>query len=129
MNWTTSTATSSSNFRLIIDSALDEYTKQTGIDLTQNLNPFAHKIQHSDSPEVVLELFQERANEFKEYRDRNRKLINALKPAVQLLHTFSNILGEVITPVSTTPIVVHPTVLITASLGPISSSKGNFRRN
>jgi hypothetical protein len=48
---------------------------------------------------------------------------------VQLLHTFSNILGEVITPVSTTPIVVQPTVLIIASLGPISSSKGNFRRN
>ena len=103
MSWTTSTATSSSNFRLIIDAALDEYTEQTGIDLTQNLNPFAHKIQHSDSPEVVLELFQERANEFKEYRNRNRKLINILKPVVQLLHGFSDILGEAITLVSNTP--------------------------
>jgi fungal STAND N-terminal Goodbye domain len=103
MNSTTSTTTSSSNFRLIIDAALDEYTKQTGIDLIRN--PFAHKIQHSDSPESVLELFQERAKEFKEYRDGNRKLIDVLKPAVQILHALSDTLSEAVTLVSSTTFI------------------------
>ena len=103
MNSTTSMTTSSSNFRLIIDAALDEYTKQTGIDLIRN--PFAHKIQHFDSPESVLELFQERAKEFKEYRDGNRKLIDVLKPAVQILHALSDTLSEAVTLVSSTTFI------------------------
>jgi fungal STAND N-terminal Goodbye domain len=103
MNQTTSTMTSPSNFRLIIDAALGEYTRQTGMDLI--LNPSAHIMQHSDSPESVLELFQERAKEFKEYRDGNRKLINVLKPTVQILHTFSGILGEAVPLVSSTTFI------------------------
>jgi fungal STAND N-terminal Goodbye domain len=97
---------SPSNFRLIIDAALDEYTKQTGTDLTQN--SFAHKFQHSDSPDHVLGLFQERAKEFKEYRDGNRELINFLKPAVEVLHALSGTLGEAISLVSC-PSIVPPT--------------------
>jgi fungal STAND N-terminal Goodbye domain len=93
-----STTTLLSNFRLIIDAALDEYTKQTGIDLAQN--PFARRIQQSDSPGHVMELFQEREKEFNEYRDRNRKLINLLKPAVQVLHALSGTLGEAVSLVS-----------------------------
>jgi fungal STAND N-terminal Goodbye domain len=84
--------TSSSNFQLIINAALSEYTNQTGIDLAQN--PFAHKFRHSDSPDAVINLFKERETEFKEYRDRNRKLINLLKPTVQVLHALSGTLGE-----------------------------------
>jgi fungal STAND N-terminal Goodbye domain len=106
MSATTST-TPLSNFRLIIDAALDEYTKQTGIDLTQN--PFAHNFQHSDSPDRILELFQERAKQFKEYRDGNRKLINFLKPAVEVLHALSGTLGEAVG-VSCTRLV-SPTLL------------------
>jgi fungal STAND N-terminal Goodbye domain len=94
MSATTSTTTSPSNFRLIIDAALDEYTKQTGMDLTQD--PFAYKLQHSDSPHRVVGLFQDRANQFKEYRDGNRKLINFLKPVVEVLHALSGTLGEAI---------------------------------
>jgi hypothetical protein len=92
-----------SGFPIIIDAALQEYTKQTGIDLTQN--PFALKIQHSDSPDGVLGLFQEREKEFKEYRDGNRKLINCLKPVVQVLHALSGVLGETISIVSLTSFI------------------------
>jgi uncharacterized membrane protein len=38
--------------------------------------------------------------QFHAYRDGNRKLINCLKPVVQLLHTVSGILGGVATLVS-----------------------------
>ena len=104
MSSTTSTTTSPSNFQVIIDTALIEYTKQTGIDLAQN--PFAHKLQHSDSPEVVLKLFQEREREFKEYRDRNRKWMSLLKPTVQVLHALSGTLGESISLVSCTSFIL-----------------------
>jgi hypothetical protein len=97
MSLTASTTTTSS-FPIIIGAALGEYTKQTGIDLTQN--PFALKIQHSDSPDGVIGLFQERENEFKEYRDGNRNMINCLKPVVQVLHALSGVLGGAISLVS-----------------------------
>ena len=84
------TTISSPNFQLVIK-ALADYAEQTGIDLTKN--PFADKLQRCDSAEDVSGLLQDRAKAFKEYRDGNRKLINCLKPVVQLLHTFSDTLG------------------------------------
>jgi hypothetical protein len=85
------TTASTSNFRLILD-ALDDYTKQTGIDLSKN--PFAESLQNCNSPDSVLQILQDRAEAFKDYRDGNRKLINCLKPVVQVLHTVSGVLGE-----------------------------------
>jgi hypothetical protein len=98
MNSTTYTTTSSSNFRLIIDAALDNHKEQTGIDLT--MNQLGDRLQHLDG---VLEIFQERENQFKDYRHRNRKLMNFIKPAVQVLHALSDTLGEAITVVSFHP--------------------------
>jgi fungal STAND N-terminal Goodbye domain len=90
-------SSSSSDFQLILD-ALDDYAKQTGIDLTKN--PFAKKIQHSNSPEAILELLKETEEKFKSHRDVNRKLINCLTPAVKVLHAFSGTLGSAVTLVS-----------------------------
>jgi fungal STAND N-terminal Goodbye domain len=104
MSSTTSTTTSPHSFQLILDAALDEYTKQTGVDLAQN--PFTHKLQHTDSSDGVLKLLQEREREFKEYRNRNRKLINMLKPTVQVLHALSGPLGESISLVSCTSFIL-----------------------
>ena len=87
-----STTISSSNFQLIIG-ALDDYLKQTGEDLQKNT--LADKLQSSDSPDCILELLQERATAFKDYREGNRNLIIWLSPVVQVVHTFSSILGEV----------------------------------
>jgi hypothetical protein len=103
MSSTISTTASPSNFRRIIDAALDNYKDQTGIDLT--VNPSADKIQLSDSPDDLVKLFKEREEEFKSYRDGNRKLINFLKPAVQVLHALSGTLGEAISLVSRTDLI------------------------
>ncbi|KAI0247651.1 hypothetical protein BJV78DRAFT_901283 [Lactifluus subvellereus] len=86
-----STTNPSSNFQLILN-ALAEYAKQTGIDVTKN--PFADKIESCNSVEAISGLLQDRAKTFKEYRDGNRMLINCLSPVVQVLHTFSGIIGE-----------------------------------
>ena len=83
----------------IID-ALADYTKVTGIDLSNN--PFTSAIERLNSPEAVLELLQEREKAFKEYRDGNQRFINCLRPAVNIIQAFSGILGEAVSLVSPT---------------------------
>ena len=85
-------SSSSSNFRYIFDTALSDYAKQTTIDLPTH--PFAQSLQNCDSPERILDLLADKAKQFQAYRDGNRKLIDYLKPVVRVLHTVSGILGE-----------------------------------
>jgi hypothetical protein len=107
-----------SNFQLITN-ALADHTKLTGIDLTKSL--FAEKIEHSNSPEAVLELLQEREKAFKEYRDVNRRLIGCLSPAVKVLYAISGIAGDVVGLVS---VKYHPVNLFNvASSGALLTSK------
>ena len=87
-----STANSSSNFQSILDAALSDYTEQTGIDLATH--PSAQTLQNCNSADAILDLLGDKANQFQAYRDGNRKLINCLKPVVQVLHAVSGILGE-----------------------------------
>ena len=97
MSSTRQATPSSSNVRLIVD-ALADYSKETGIDLSNN--PFATALEQSSSPEDILQLFQQREKSFKEYRDGNRRLINCLSPAVKVIQAFSGILGEAVALVS-----------------------------
>ena len=99
MSLTGQTTSSSSNVQLII-SALADYSKETGINISQN--PFATALEQSNSPEAILQLLQQREKAFKEYRDGNRGLINCLSPAVRVLQAFSGILGEAVNLVSHT---------------------------
>ena len=93
------TTPSSSNAQLII-SALADYSKDTGIDLSNH--PFATALEQSNSPEAILQLLQQREKAFKEYRENNRRLINCLGPVVKVLQAFSGILGEAVSLVSYT---------------------------
>jgi hypothetical protein len=82
-----STVIPSSNFNVIFDAALANYREHTGVDLSQY--PLADKLQNCQSADAILELLQEKVNEFKEFRNGNHKLINYLRPVVQVLHAFS----------------------------------------
>lgn len=88
-----------SSVRSIVD-ALVDYSKETGIDLSNS--PFATALEQSSSPEDILQLLQQREKSFKEYRDGNRRLINCLRPAVKVIQAFSGILGEAVSLVSYT---------------------------
>ena len=81
----------SSNLQPILD-ALDDYAKQTGIDLSNN--PFGDKLRSCESSGAILELLEGQAKAFKDYRDGNRKLIDWLSPVVEVIHKFSGILDE-----------------------------------
>jgi hypothetical protein len=87
-----STANSSSSFQSIFDAALSEYTKETGIDLATH--PSVRSLQNCDSVDAILDLVGDKAKQFQAYRDGNRKLINCLKPVVQVLHSASSMLIE-----------------------------------
>jgi hypothetical protein len=88
----------SMSFQPILDAAFADYAKQTGIDLAKH--PSSDRLQACHSPDDVLKLLEEKANEFKDYREGNRKLINCLKPVVNVIHTFSGVLGEAVSLVS-----------------------------
>ena len=90
------------NFQLITE-ALNDYAKQTGIDLPNH--PSARRLELVDSPDAILRIFQERENDFGKFRNMNRTLINCHRPAVQTLHKFSGVVGEAAGLVSHTRLV------------------------
>jgi hypothetical protein len=87
-----SVTTSSSNFSYILDAALDSYAKQTGIDLTKH--PSADKLQNCRCPDDVLQILSERESALNDHRDRYRTLLDHVRPVVQVVHMFSDVLGE-----------------------------------
>ena len=103
MSLTPYTMAPTSNFQLITD-ALYNYTKQTGIDLANH--PSADRFDLLDSPDAFLRVIQERETAFRKHREKNRTLIRCLSPAVQILHAFSCIIGEAVSPVSHTCLVL-----------------------
>ena len=82
---------SSPNLKFICD-AFETYAEQMKIDLQDNL--FAEEIKGCNSPEAILQLLEKSKDEFKEYRDKNRKFIDCLNPVVKFVHAFSDVLGE-----------------------------------
>src|SRR5712672_3114558 len=92
MTSTNHTSTSSSNFQSILENALRDYTKETGVDLAKY--DFAKRLERCNSSDEILWLLREKAKKFKEYREKNRKLINWITPVVQVVHAFAGALAE-----------------------------------
>jgi len=86
----------SSRFRLLFESALQEYERQTGTTLASH--PLAEKIQHCDSIESVTTVLQEQARAFGEFRGGDTRVMKSLKTVVSVVYTLcvSTVLGEAI---------------------------------
>jgi len=86
----------SSRFRLLFESALQEYQKQTGTTLVNH--PIAEKLQDCDSIESVTAVLQEQARAFSEFRDGDGRVMKSLKAVVSVVYTLSvsTVLGEAI---------------------------------
>jgi hypothetical protein len=91
MSHTHPTSTSS-NFQLILDNALRAYKKRTKKDLLKH--PLADRLQACDSPSSILTVLQEQVQELDESQRSNERLTKWLDPTVNVLHAFSEILGE-----------------------------------
>jgi len=74
----------------MIGVALANYTRQTGIDLTND--PLTVQIKNCDTPNapnVILDVLQGQACGFKEVRNGDVKLIECLRPTIDGLHILS----------------------------------------
>ena len=91
-------SSSASRFQVILDGALQDYTKQTGVDLTKY--DYVSQLDRCGSPDEVLWVLRDKTKEFKEYRYGNRTLMNRITPVVQFVHEFSGYVEEAISIVS-----------------------------
>jgi hypothetical protein len=86
------TIASSPSFQSVFNAALDEYTKHTGNDLTND--PLSIKIESWRSPGDVLGLLQEQAEVFREFREGNKKLMKVIEPTVNVLCSLSGVFAD-----------------------------------
>jgi hypothetical protein len=103
---------------------LDGYAKQTGIDLATH--PSARELQNCDTSEDILRLLQNRETAFGTYRDKDRKLIDRLRPVVQIVHAFSGVLGEVAGFVVCSRVILRTISSLMLSSGTIPTDKSNL---
>ena len=113
------------SFREILDKAVADYHDQIGVELDKH--PFVNELRDRDSPDEVLKLLEDKANNFKVYREGNRKLINWLKPVVQTIHTLSGLLGEAVSLMNRMRWIVLSSFAVLLP-GAIPTGQGNLRR-
>ncbi|KAH9011869.1 hypothetical protein EDB84DRAFT_1444949 [Lactarius hengduanensis] len=84
----------------------------------------ADRLRTGSSPDDILKVLEDKAGQFKDFRDGNRKLLNWLSPVVHVVHTLSAVLGASIALVPFEPakaVFAGVDVLIAAATG-VSSS-------
>ena len=92
----------SSQFQAIFNAALKEYSQKTGKDIATD--PMTAKLRCCSTPDAVLDVLQEEAKAFNDFRNGNRKaqLMRKLKPTVNILLGLSGseVIGNAIGSVS-----------------------------
>ena len=86
------TVSSSSNFQLIINNALDKYKKRTKNDLLAH--PLAAQLQSCDSPSAILAILHQQVQELDHSRSSDERWLRWLEPTVNVLYALSSSLGE-----------------------------------
>jgi len=92
---------SSANYQLIFDNALETYKKKTGKDLASN--PLLRNLESCSSPDAVLDVLRERIPTFDQSRSR---LTTWVKPTINVLYTFSSTIGDAVSLVSIVKIII-----------------------
>jgi hypothetical protein len=91
---------SSANYQLIFDNALEAYKKKTGKDLTSD--PLLTRLKSCDSPHAVLALLRDQVPGFDQSGSNSTsdRLTKWLDPTVNVLYTFSSMVGGALSLVS-----------------------------
>ena len=87
-----SSSSSSSNFQLIINNALDAYKKRTKNDLLAH--PLASKLQSCNTPSAILAVLQQQIQGLDQSRSSDDRWTRWLDPTVNVLFALSATLGE-----------------------------------
>ena len=91
MSQTPTATTSNSNHQTIFDNAIEAYKKKTKKDLRSH--PLLDKLQNCDSPDAVLRVLYEQIPGFGQSRDTGDKMTKWLNPTVNVLCTFTGVIG------------------------------------
>ena len=83
---------SSSNFQLIINNALDTYKKRTKNDL--RAHPLVTELQSCNSPSTILAVLQKQLQGLDQSQRSDERWTRWLDPTVNVLYTLSGSLGE-----------------------------------
>ena len=86
------TGPSSPNFQLIFNNALKAYEKQTKNDIL--FHPLAADLQACQSLSAILAILQQQVQELNQSRTSDERLTKWLEPTVNVLHAFSETIGE-----------------------------------
>jgi hypothetical protein len=78
---------SSSNILSLFDAALESYQKQTGTKLIDH--PLAKELENCNSVDAIMDVLQQQARAFTEFRGDDSKIRKSLKRTVQVLHALS----------------------------------------
>ncbi len=73
----------SSHLRVLFDAALEDYKKQTGIELAEH--PLAERLQDGNTVDSVAAILREQAQDFKEFREKD-KVLKPLKKVLTILN-------------------------------------------
>ena len=86
----------SSTFRILFDAALQDYKDKTGDTLTDH--PIAKQLETCESVNSITTVLQEQARSFREFKEKNGKLMKALNSSVDVLcsPSISSALNETI---------------------------------
>ena len=91
MSQTLTASTSTSNYQSIFDNAIEAYKKKTKKDLRSH--PLLDKLQNCGSPDAVLTILYQQIPGFDQSRNADEKLTKWLNPTVNVLCTFSEVIG------------------------------------
>jgi fungal STAND N-terminal Goodbye domain len=76
-----------SHLRVLFEAALEDYKLQTGIDLAKH--SLAERLQDCNYVESVTAILREQAQDFKEFREKE-KILKPLKKVLTVLHRLSS---------------------------------------
>ena len=77
----------SSHLGVLFEAALEEYKRQTGIELAKH--PLAERLQDCNSIESVTDILREQTQDFKEFQEKD-KVLKPLKKVLTVLHKLSS---------------------------------------
>ena len=78
----------SSHLRVLLQTALEDYEKQTGIELAKH--HLAERLQDCNSVESVTDVLREQAKDFEKFREKD-KVLKPLKKVLTVLHIISSV--------------------------------------
>ena len=78
----------SSHLHVLFQTALDDYEKQTGIELARH--PLAERLQDCNSVEAVTAILREQRHDLNKFQEKD-KVLKPLKKVLTVLHIISSV--------------------------------------